>query len=353
MGKLGDPIVANRILAEGKADFIALARPLLADPYWPEKAKEGRADEINSCICCNNCVDRLFSKTREAKRLFCTVNPSLFREKEYAIEKVAKTKKVMVIGGGLAGMQAAKTAAQRGHQVRLYESKANLGGAWAIGALQPHKELYGKFLEQLVKQLESSGAVVSFNTTVDADFVRNEKPDAVILATGSTPIAPDIRGIDNANCVQSVDVITRKVDVGNRVVVIGGRMIGMEVALYLADQEKDVSLITLKRLGENGRPLEENIYRTLRDRMISRGVKIYPGTPAFEIRPDGVFANDGGNMLWLPADTVALAVGYKPENGLFAELKHIVPEIYSIGDCNAPRDGLEATREGMEAGMKV
>ncbi len=353
VGKLGDPRVANKVLEEGKADFISLARPLLADPYWPLKAQEGRIDEINRCVYCNNCVDRLLSTTKEAKRLFCTVNPSLFREKDYAIKRVPKTKKVMVIGGGIAGMQAAKVAAQRGHSVTLYEVAGELGGAWKIASRQPDKEIYKNLIEQLMKGLKEAGVKMILNKEVDIAFVKTEKPDAVIITTGAKPVVPDLSGVDGSHVVQAVDVFLGKEKVGKNVVVIGGRMVGMEVACYLAEQGKAVSLITLKRLGENGRQLEENIYRTLRDKMIEYGVQIFPHTPALEIRPDGVFANDGGNILWLPADTVVLAVGYSPENGLVEELRGIVSEIYTAGDCNSPRDGLEATREGMEVGLAV
>jgi 2,4-dienoyl-CoA reductase-like NADH-dependent reductase (Old Yellow Enzyme family)/thioredoxin reductase len=353
VGKLGDPFVANRILDEEKADFIALARPLLADPYWPQKVKVGKIDEINRCVYCNNCVDRLLSTTKEAKRLFCTVNPSLFREKDYAIKRVSKPKKVMVIGGGIAGMQAAKVAAQRGHSVILYETSGELGGAWRIASRQPDKEIYHNLIEQLIKGLKEAEVKIILNKKVDATSVKAEKPDALIVATGARPMVPDIPGADGPNIVQAVDLFLGKEKAGKNVVVIGGRMVGMEVACYLAEQGKKVSLITLRRLGENGRQLEENIYRTLRDKMIKHGIQILSHTPALEIRPDGVFANDGGNILWLPADTVVLAVGYRSENGLVEELKGIVSEIYSAGDCNSPRDGLEATREGMEVGLAV
>lgn len=353
VGKLGDPVVANQALEQGKADFIAMARPLLADPHLPNKAKEGRLDEINRCISCNNCTDRLFSITREAKRLFCTVNPSLFREREHTIKAAANPKKVLVIGGGIAGMQAAKVAAQRGHAVTLYEAGDKLGGAWNIASAQPKKGGYANLTRLLEKGLKEAGVKVVLNRKADTAAVKADAPDAVIVATGAVPLTPKLPGADGPNVVQAVDIITGQAKAGNRVVVIGGRMVGMETAIYLAGRGKQVSLITLGRLGENGKPLEENIYRALRDEMIKLGIQIFAGTPAYEIKPDGVFANDGGNLLWLPADTVVLAVGYKAENRLAQELKGIVPEIHTAGDCNKPRDGLVANQEGMEAGLEV
>ena len=353
VGKLGDPELANQVLEDGKADFIALGRTLLADPHWANKVKEGRIDDINRCVYCNNCWERMSTTTRKEKRLFCTVNPALFREKEYAIQKVSKPKRVMVIGGGIAGMQAAKVAAERGHSVTLYEANEELGGVWNIASAQPHKEIYRNLTHQLTKRLKEVDVKVILNKKADINWIKTERPDVVVVATGAKPAVLPIPGANGSNVVQAVDVITGKAKTGGRVVVIGGRMVGMETALYLAEKGKKVSLLTLNRLGENGKRLEENVYRTLRDRMIKNGIQVFPSTPAVEIRPDGVFANDCGNILWLEADTVVLSVGYKSENEMIQKLKGVAPEIYSVGDCNAPHDGLEATREGMEVGLKV
>jgi NADPH-dependent 2,4-dienoyl-CoA reductase/sulfur reductase-like enzyme len=250
-------------------------------------------------------------------------------------------------------MQAAKVAAQRGHTVTLYEASGELGGAWNIACAQPHKESYRALSDRLEKDLKEARVTIVLNTRVDASFVTGEKPDAVILATGAAPITPDVVGVHGPHVVQAVDVFRGKSDVGERTVIIGGRLVGMETADYLAEKGKKVSIITFRRLGENGRALEENIYRTLRDKLIRRGIQIFPYTAPVEIRPDGVFANDNGRIQWLPADTVVLAVGYEPVNTLHEELKGVVAEIYTAGDCNAPRDALDSTREGMEVGQAI
>jgi 2,4-dienoyl-CoA reductase-like NADH-dependent reductase (Old Yellow Enzyme family)/thioredoxin reductase len=353
VGKLGNPLVAEELLEHHKADFVALARPFLADPDWPRKVEEGRIDEINRCLYCNNCVDRLGSKTREEKRLFCTVNPSLFREREYAISKVAEPKKVIVVGGGLAGMQAAKTAAERGHSVTLYEAGEALGGMWNIASIQPGKEMYKNLTRQLANGLVTAGVKVVLNRKVDGPFIIGQKPDSVIVATGAKPINPIIPGADGKNVVQAVDIFLGKAEAGENVIVVGGRWLGMEAACFLREKGKNVSLFTLKRLGENGKKLEENIYRTLRNRMIETGVQVFPHTPVKEIRSDGVFADDDGNMLWLHADTVVLAAGYEAEDELLKQLPGAIPATFSAGDCNGPRDALDAIREGMEVGLKV
>ncbi len=354
VGKMGDPAVADTVIQEGKADFVAIGRALLADPYWAQKAKEDKIDEINRCIYCNNCVDRATAMvSRKQKRLFCTVNPFLFREREYPIRKVSAPKKIIVVGGGIAGMQAASIAADRGHCVTLYESSEKLGGAWNIASAQPHKELYRHLTSRLKEEIKRTGVKIVLNKMVDASFVREKKPDAVVIATGAIPLKPQIIGADSANVIQAVDVIMNTIQVGSRVVVIGGRMIGMEVAYQMAKEGKKVSILTSNRLGENGRKPEENIYRTLRDRLIKHDVQIFGYTPAIEIRSDGVFANDGGNIMWLPADTVVLATGFCAQTSLVEELQGSVSEIHTVGDCSGPRDSLDAVREGMEAGMAL
>jgi len=353
VGKLGDPNVAERVLAEGRADFVALGRTLLADPEWPNKVRKGKRDEIRRCISCNNCWERLLTESRKHGRLFCTVNPALLREKEFKLTPATKKKRVMVIGGGLAGMEAARVAGVRGHDVTLYERTGALGGQWLIACRQPGKEIYQDVLRHLISDLHNAGVRIRLNSEVTPRLVQKVKPDVVVLATGACPKTLSVPGIEGPNVVQAVDVILGKAKAGNKVVVIGGRLVGMEVALALSEQGKNVSIATMRRLGENGRKLEDNIYRTLRDRLIARGVRIYPGCPLLEVREDGVFVDDDGNVLFIEADTVVLAVGSAPRNEMAAELKLLVSELYVIGDCREPRDALEALHEGAEIGRAI
>jgi 2,4-dienoyl-CoA reductase-like NADH-dependent reductase (Old Yellow Enzyme family) len=353
VGKLGNPDVAERVLEEGRADFIALGRSLLADPEWVNKVREGRISELRRCICCNNCWDRIFTKSREQGRLFCTVNPSLHREKTFGIEVALVKKRVLVVGGGLSGMEAARVAAMRGHSVTLYESKDTLGGQWRLASSQPGKEIYNDVLKHLEKGLYDAGVSVRLNTNVTAPLISQLAPDVVILAMGAAPHTPVIPGINGSNVVQAVDVIRGKVPVGERVVVIGGRLIGMETALFLSEQGKHVSIVTANKLGENGKKLEENIYRTLRDRLIAKGVQIFPNCPVLEVTEKGVFADDNGNLLFLTGDTVILAVGAVSRRMEVPQYGPGKPEVYLIGDCKEPRDGLEALHEGAEIGRLV
>ncbi|MFH1486978.1 MAG: FAD-dependent oxidoreductase, partial [Chloroflexota bacterium] len=290
VGKIGNPALAEQILAEGKADFVAMGRALLADPYLPSKAREGKADEIRRCIYCNNCMGLEGNPPMvmpEGRR--CTVNPSLLREREFALKLAPEAKRVMVIGGGLAGMEAARVAAERGHRVSLCEKDDTLGGQWRIATQQERKETFVTLIDDLRRGLEKAGVGVFLGKEATAELVKNERPDAVVIATGAVPRSLDVPGTSGDNVVQAVDVLIGKAKVGQRVVVVGGRAVGMETALSLAKKGKMVSLVTMHRLGENGKEMERNIFRTLRDGLIEHGVYLYPDSTVREIREDGVY----------------------------------------------------------------
>jgi len=356
VGKIGDPHFAEKILQDGKADFIAMGRALLADPELPNKAKKGRFDDIRRCIYCNNCRRGLFDREKlkkEGRVLSCAVNPELLREREFALKPTTSPKKVMVIGGGLAGMEAARVLAQRGHQVFLYEKEFRLGGQWNIACTQLDKGGFKTTFDYLHRGLEKSGANIILNKEVTVELVQKEKPDAVVLATGATPLILNVPGVNGKNVVQAIDVFVGKVQVGEGVAVIGGRLRGMEVAHMLVQQGKRVSIITMNRLGENGSPLERNTYFELRERLIEDGITIYAFSPVVEIRENGVYIDCDHELTFVPADTVILAVGAKPESRLLNELQDIVSEVYAIGDCVEPRYAKEAINEGAEIGRII
>jgi len=187
---------------------------------------------------------------------------------------------------------------------------------------------------------------------VTRHLVEEEKPDVIVVATGATPLTLDVPGANGKNVFQATEVIAGKANVGSGVVVIGGSHRGMEVADFLAERGKKVSLVTRSRLG--GRePIERNTFVTLRERLVERGVMIFPFSPVFEIRDNGVYVVSDNELLFLPADTVVMAVGAKSEDKLLEELKGIVPELYAIGDCARVRNAKEAVNEGAELGRKI
>lgn len=353
VGKIGDPVLAEQILRDGKADFVAMGRALLADPELPNKARHGRFDEIRKCIYCCNCLGR-YQEKMEFGGNWCTVNPSLSKEREFELKRTASPKKIIVVGGGLAGMEAARTLAERGHRVTLYEKDSELGGQWNIALKQENKRKdYSSLIPYLTRGLDKAGVAVIYNTEVTAELIRETAPDAVVVATGATPLDLAVRGAKGRNVVQAVDVIAGKAPVGERVVIVGGRLVGMEVADSLAWTGRKVSLVTRHKLGGSGSPVTRVLYREIRNSLISRGVAIFPDSPVWEITEKGVYLSHNRELLFLEADTVVLAVGSKPQNELAEKMQHLVPEVHRIGDCVKPRSALEAIREGAEIGRRI
>lgn len=258
-----------------------------------------------------------------------------------------------MIGGGLAGMQAAVLLAGRGHHVSLYEMSDKLGGQWNIASAMPGKKEYAAFTEYLKRSLHNSGASVTVNTEISAEQVMEIKPDAVVVATGATPKGLNVPGSTYRHVVQAVNVIMGKAEVKDKVVIIGGRLIGMEVALLMAKQGKEVSIVTKAMLGENGSKLERLTYRALTRRLIELRIPLYVHSSVLEITEHTVVINWGEEIFALPADTVVLAVGSQPNNNLVQQLKSMTTEVYAIGDCTGPGDAASAASQAARIAAKL
>ena len=217
----------------------------------------------------------------------------------------------------MAGLKAARVLAERGHIVSPYEKANSLGGQWNIACKQDGKqEDYPKLTNYLTRGVYKAGVKVTLNTKATPDLVKKERPDVVIVATGALPVFPDVTGADGKNVVQANDVITGEAHVGERVVVVGGRYIGVEVAEFLARQGKKVFLVSRRQIG---RDLDRSIYLVLIERLVKSGVYLYPDSPLYEIKGRGIYIIYNKELLFLEADTVVLALGVTPQKSLFEE----------------------------------
>ncbi len=347
VGRINDPRLAETIIASGKSDIVAMGRQSLTDPETPNKAKEGRFDEIRSCIACHHgCVKNLLNNVP----IQCILNPTLGRESEVSLEKTAAPKNIMVIGSGPAGLEAAITAASRGHRVKVFEKNRWAGGQFRIGAVPPGKGEMINYINWQLNELEKLNVPVLMETEVTPELVKKEKPDVVFAATGAEPIIPNIPGADRPNVVTAHDVLSGKVNTGNSVVVVGGGCVGAETANQLANYLKGVTIIEMLD-AIAGDEIVVPRWDLLED-LDRNKVRICTKTTVDEITDAGVKVSGAVNEV-IPCDTVVLAVGAKPVLGLADALKKEGYDVRVIGDAAKVGLGGEAIMEGFEVGRTV
>ncbi len=345
-GRINTPEMAEDILFSGSSDLVAIARGLAADPEFPNKARNGESDRIRKCIACNACLDSDYDG-----HITCTVNPVAGRETELKITPAAQPRKVIIIGAGLAGLEAARVAALRGHEVSLFEEKSAIGGQWTIAASPPHKQEFEGLVSWLSAELDSLGVKPVLSHPVSADEIEKLKPDVVIVATGADPLVPAIAGFDRPNVITAWDSL-QNTPVGERVLVIGGGATGLETAEFLAKLGKEVSVVEM--LKAFGTDMGGTVYYHLRTRLRKLGIELHKNTEVKEINGSGIVViKDGNEETWESFDTYVLALGSKPRNALPQELEGRIKELHVIGDASAISNGASAMRQGFETALKL
>jgi len=352
VGKLGYPELAERVLEEGKADFIALGRPLVADPEWCNKVKDGRPEDIIPCIGCHEgCLRRAL----DGKHISCAVNPACGLERESIISPAEKGKTVLVIGGGPAGLEAARVAALRGHKVTLWEKGYALGGNLIPAAIPDFKQDYKLLLDYLITQIRKLKITVKLGMEATPELIQKMNPDVVFIATGATPIIPDYPGmemaIEKGTAISGVDALLNKKEVGKSVVVIGGGLVGCETALWLAQKGKKVTVIARHAAMRDMFWINA---KDLKERLDDADTEILTYTNVLEITDKGiVIADEQGNKTTLEAATIVLAVRLEPNRELLEAVWDKLPEVYAIGDCVESRLVLNAMWEGFRTARLI
>ena len=383
-----DPLVMERTIAEGRADIIGGARYVIADPEFANKAKEGRLEEIRKCICCCRCLDDVVGRLMGLE--YCSVNPRLGPELENPLERAPKPKKVMIAGGGPAGLSAAVTAAKRGHDVTIYERSPRIGGCLAISAV--FNPMYERLIDYYKLQLgRTPNITIRLNTTVNPQLVEMENPDALIIAVGGIPIDLNIPGEERGNVVRShdfLDLINGKAPkkpglinkimfnagaiflryfysprllkkfmrlkwpFGDRVAIIGGGLPGCDLGVELGEHRRKLAIF-----GE-GKKIGFDIGASDRFHILSKlkdfSVQMEPQTKVMEITDKGVKAIRADETeLVYEADTVAVTLGFQKNMDLANELKGKVPVLFAIGDCADPKRMPDANKRGYQAALQI
>ena len=347
VGALNEPAQMEAILAAGQADLVCMARALLADPELPKKVEQNRADEILRCIRCFTChAERMLTQTR-----ICALNPQIGREYEAKFDPpTTEPKRLLIAGGGPGGMQAALTAARRGHRVTLCEKSGALGGNLRCELHVPFKAAFPKYIETMTRQMALTGVEVRLNCEVTPAFVRDFRPDALFIAVGSEPYRPPIPGLEGPNVVFGTELETREAEIGRRVAVIGGGLVGCECGLWLAQTGREVAIIEMrKEVAADANPR----HRPALLAQLEAHTAVHTGLQVTEITAEGVCCAGDGERRFFRADTVLCAAGLRPRREAADALRGTAPIVEVIGDCAKPDIIRSATWRAYHAALDL
>lgn len=350
VGKLHYPTLAEKVLQEGKADFVAIGRGLLADPDWPNKVMEGKLEDIRPCI---GDHDGCFAELLSGRATSCTVNPACGHEKEWALSPVkSKRKKVLlVIGGGPAGMEAAQVAALRGIEVILWEKTGRLGGNLWPASVPDMKRDLRDLLQYQVTQLQKLPVKIELGKEATAESIIKSGVESVMLATGAVPEIPGIIGANSSSVITAADLLLGKGKVGKTVVVIGGGLVGCETSVYLA--QNGCQVIVIEQLPD----ILNNVTLGNRDMLLKmladNKVQVLTRTRPVKVVASGISVRYDDRDRILPAESIVLAAGMRPRNELQSTLTGKVTELYAIGDCVQPGRIIDAIWQAFHTARKI
>ena len=349
--KMNEPNLIETSLAKGKADFVCIGRGSIADPLFPKKMEAGEIDEITPCIsCCQKCLP--IPGVPNEIGMSCLANPFVGREQEMEIKPVEKVKNILVAGAGPAGLQFAALAAKRGHKVTVYEKNLTVGGQFALAAVPPTKQQIANLIKHYYYTCRQNDVEFKLGCEVTKEVIDAAKPDAVVLATGSIPLVPNIEGIHGANVVTALDILAGKAVAGNRVAVLGGGSVGVETADFLAESMRSVSVIEMREaVGIDEAPYPKIF---LMERLQKYGVQCIANAKVCKIEPDAVVVERGGKEERIEGfDTIVLAFGVRAYNPLKEQLEGTDYEVHTIGDAVKGRNAVDAISEGAKLGVTI
>ena len=355
-GSLRDPVVIEQLIKYGDTDFVCLGRQSIADPEFPNKLERGEVDDIVPCVgCTQRCMS--FNDHDSLQEgdwgISCIFNPMSNNRKDVQYGPTDNPKKVMVIGAGVGGLEAAWIAAERGHDVTLYEKndESKVGGQFLVAAYPPYKQELIKPIKHYKHMCEKYGVKMVYNKEVDTKFIKEQKPDVLIVATGAVPFKLDIPGKDNDNVYMANDVLVGNQILANSALVIGGGMVGVETAEFCKDYCERVAVVEMQS------EIATDIYMTVRDDLIKRfkkeGIEVYTNTEVCRIEGYTVYAiRNGEEVAFEGFDNIIFAVGSKTVKQ-FEDVENLADEVYVIGDAKEARSALEAIYEGARVGMSI